>query len=137
MQGALIGRLKIDLGEPAQALPHIELALRLSPRDPQRALWFAFAGLALLYTGEPAAAKSWLEKSLSAAPQFVTPLVFLAAAQQLEGHGEDARRTIAAVQRLSPNLSVTRVEQQFVPAERTRPEWSRIRESLRKAGLPD
>ena len=50
---AQIGRLKIDLGEAASALPHIELALRLSPLDAQRSLWFTFAGLALLNTGQP------------------------------------------------------------------------------------
>ena len=132
-----IGRLEIDLGEPARALPHIELALRLSPLDSQRSLWFTFAGLAQLYTGDPTAARSWLEKSVAATPQFVTSLVFLAAAQQLEGRNEDAHRTIAAVQRLSPALSVARVEQQFAPAERTRPQWSRIRDSLRQAGLPN
>src|SRR5262249_27574769 len=94
---AQIGRLKVDVGEPAQALPHIELALRLSPLDPQRPLWFTFAGLALLHIGDPAAARSWLEKSVAVAPRFVTSLVVLAAAQQLEGHSEEARRTIAAV----------------------------------------
>jgi len=134
---AQIGRLKVDMGEPAQALPHIELALRLSPLDPQRPLWFTFAGLALLHIGDPAAARSWLEKSVAVAPQFVTSLVFLAAAQQLEGHSEDARRTIAAVQRLNPTLSVARVEQQFAPAERGGAGWSRIRESLHQAGLPN
>ena len=86
-------------------MPHVELALRLSPLDPQRPLWFTFAGLALLHIGDPAAARSWLEKSVAVAPQFVTSLVFLAAAQQLEGHSEEARRTIAAVQRLNPTLS--------------------------------
>ena len=132
-----IGRLKIEIGEPAQALPQIELALRLSPLDSQRALWLSHAGLALLYIGDPAGARPWLEKSVEAAPQFVTALVFLAAAQQLDGRDEEARRTIAAVQRVSPTLSVARVDQQFAPAEGGRAEWTRIRDSLRQAGLPN
>jgi len=48
-----IGRLQIDFGEAERALPEIELALRLSPLDPQRSLWFTFAGLALLYLDRP------------------------------------------------------------------------------------
>ena len=132
-----IGRLKIEIGEPAQALSQIELALRLSPLDSQRALWLSYAGLALLYMGDAAGARPWLEKSVAAAPQFVTALVFLAAAQQLDGRNEEARRTIAAVQRVNPTLSVARVDQQFAPAEGGRAEWLRIRDSLRQAGLPN
>ena len=134
---AQIGRLKIDLGEPEQTLSYIEAALRLSPRDAQRSLWFTFAGLALLYTGDVDAAQLWLEKSIAAAPLFVTSQVFLAAALQLHGRAAEARRTIAIAQRLSPAVSVTRVEQQFAPAERTLLQWARIRDSLRAAGLPD
>jgi TolB-like protein/Tfp pilus assembly protein PilF len=135
---AQIGRLKLDLGEPRQALPHIELALRLSPLDAQRALWFTFAGLAHLYIEEPGAARSWLEKSVAAAPQFVTALIFLAAAQELDGLDADARRTLEAAQRINPTLSMRRVEQQFAPNEsQARTQWSRIADALLRIGLPN
>jgi TolB-like protein/Tfp pilus assembly protein PilF len=134
---AQIGRLKIDLGDAESALPHIEFALRLSPLDAQRSLWLTFAGLALLSAGEPSQARPWLEKAVSAGPQFVTALVFLAAAQQLEGHGDDARRTIGVARQMSPILSIARVEQQFAPNKPADPHWSRIRDSLRQAGLPN
>jgi TolB-like protein/tetratricopeptide (TPR) repeat protein len=133
---AQIGRLKIDLGDAKSALPHIELALRLSPLDAQRSLWFTFAGLALLSAGEPGA-RPWLENAVAAGPQFVTALVFLAAAQQLDGHDDDARRTMGTARQMSPTLSIARVEQQFAPNDRGGPRWSRIRDSLRQAGLPN
>jgi TolB-like protein/Tfp pilus assembly protein PilF len=135
---AQIGRLKLDLGEPREALSHIELALRLSPLDAQRALWFTFAGLAHLYAEELGAARSSLEKSVAAAPQFVTALVFLAAAQELDGLDADARRTLEAAKRITPTLSIKRVEQQFAPNEsQARAQWSRITDSLRRVGLPN
>src|SRR6516165_1628580 len=135
---AQIGRLKLDLGEPVQALPYIDLALRVSPMDAQRALWFTFAGLAQLYADEPGAARAWLEKSVAAAPQFVTALIFLAAAQELDGHETDARRTLDAARRINPTLSLRRVEQQFVPTEsQVQAQWSRIADSLRRIGLPN
>jgi tetratricopeptide (TPR) repeat protein len=61
---AQIGRLKLDLGEPREALSHIELVLQLSPLDAQRALWFTFAGLAHLYVEELGVARSSLENPL-------------------------------------------------------------------------
>lgn len=135
---AQIGRLKIDLGEAHSALPHIELALRLSPLDAQRSLWFTFAGLALLYTGQPKMARQWLEKSVAAAPQFVTALVFLGVAQELDGQDADARRTIEEARRINPSLSIARVERQFAPDEpRALAGWSPIADSLRRIGLPN
>jgi hypothetical protein len=79
----------------------------------------------------------WLEKAVAATPQFVTASVFLAAAQQLEGESEIARRTMAAALQKSPTVSIGRVDQQFAPADPASPRWSRIRDSLRQAGLPN
>jgi len=134
---AQIGRLMIDTGQAQQALPHIELALRISPLDAQRSLWFTFAGLALLHEGDATGARARLEKAVAAGPQFVTARLFLAAAQQLGGQDEDARRTMAAALQMSPALSIARVEQQFAPHDPASVPWSRIRDSLRKAGLPN
>lgn len=70
-------------------------------------------------------------------PHFVTALVLLAAAQQLDGDGDHARRTMAAARQMTPSLSIARVEKQFAPHDRASPQWSRIRDILRQAGLPD
>lgn len=134
---AQIGRLMIELGDAEHAFGHIKLALRLSPLDAQRPLWFTFAGLARLQIGEAQEARGWLEKAVAAAPQFVTAVVFLAAAQQLTGDAEDARRTMASARQMTPSLSLARVEQGFAPIDRADPGWLRIRDSLRATGLPD
>jgi hypothetical protein len=87
---------------------------------------------------QPSAAKSSLEKSVAAAPQFVTALIFLAAAQELGGLDTDAHRTLEAARRINPTLSIKRVEQQFAPNEaQARAQWSRITDSLRRIGLPN
>ena len=135
---AQIGRLKIDLGEPEHALSAINLALRLSPLDPQRPLWYTFAGLAKLYLNAPAEAREWLTKAVEAGPKFVTAPVFLAAAQQIDGKDKEAHRLIQAARAMSPALSISRVERQFAPeSPRLRESWLRILDSLRHAGLPD
>jgi TolB-like protein/Tfp pilus assembly protein PilF len=134
---AQIGRLMIEIGEPQNALAHIELALRLSPLDAQRTLWFTFAGLASLHLGDPRTARTWLERATASAPRFVTALVFLAAAQELEGQDMDARRTVSAARGINPALSVARVEQQFAPVDRASGRWQAIREALHQAGLPN
>lgn len=133
-----IGRLEIDLGKPEDALPAIEQALRLSPVDPQRALWYTVAGLAKLHLSAPGEAQEWLAKAVDAGPHFVTALVFLAAAQQIDGKDTDARRTIEAALAMSPALSISRVEGQFAPeGSRLRDSWVRILDALQRAGLPD
>jgi tetratricopeptide (TPR) repeat protein len=134
---AQIGRLMIELGDAEHAFDPIELALRLSPLDAQRPLWFTFVGLARLQIGEAQEARGWLEKAVAAGPHFVTALVFLAAAQQLTGDADGARQTMAAARQMTPALSVARVEQGFAPVDRADPGWLRIRDGLRQAGLPD
>lgn len=135
---AQIGRLEIDLGKPENALPASELALRLSPADPQRPLWYTIAGLAKLHLNAPSEAQEWLTKAVDAGPHFVTALVFLAAAQQIDGRDAEARRAIEAARAMSPALSISRVERQFAPeSPRLRESWQRILDALRRAGLPD
>jgi TolB-like protein/tetratricopeptide (TPR) repeat protein len=133
-----IGRIKIDLGQANDAMSDFELALQLSPLDPQRLLWYTFAGLAKLYLGAPSDARAWLERAVEVRPQFLTALVFLAAAQQLGGDDSGARKTIATVRQINPDLSINRVEKQFGPADQNaQAGWSRILESLQQVGLPN
>jgi hypothetical protein len=83
-------------------------------------------------------ARLWLEKSVAAGPQFVTALVFLGAALELDGQDADARRTIEEARRINPALSIARVERQFAPDEpRAIAGWSPIADSLRRIGLPN
>jgi len=133
---AQIVRVKLDLGEAEDAVPLIERALALSPVDPQRSLWFTFAGMALLYDSDPRRARAWLEKAVAANSRFATPLVFLAAAAELDGDGDSARLSLARARQLAPRLSIAGLEQQFAPAEpRARARWAPIAESLRRVGL--
>lgn len=135
---AQIGRLEIDFGEAEQAIASIERALQLSPFDPERSLWFIFAGLAHLYVDEIGEARGWLERSVEIKPDYVTTLVFLSVAQELDGQHAEARRTVEAARKINPALSIKRVEQQFAPHEpRARAQWARITDALRRIGLPD
>jgi hypothetical protein len=75
---AQIGRLKLDLGEPRGSTVAHRIRASAQPTGSQRALWFTFAGLAHLYAGEPGVSG----KIRRVTPQFVTALIFLAAAQE-------------------------------------------------------
>ena len=132
-----IARVKLDLGDAADSVPLLERALALSPLDPQRPLWFTFAGMALLYRREPGQARAWLEKALEVNPRFVTALVFLAAAEELDGDEAGARRSLATARQMKPEISIARIEQQLAPeGPDARVNWAIIMEGLRRAGLP-
>jgi tetratricopeptide (TPR) repeat protein len=135
---AEIGRLKIDFGPVDEALASIKTALQLSPLDPQRALWSSFAGMALLFAGRQAEAIPWLEKSAALDPHFVNPQVWLSAAYALDGQGDKASNAVKTVLRLSPKLTIARIERQLDSGDpRGREQLSPVLDALKRAGLPD
>jgi adenylate cyclase len=135
---AEIGRVRIDLGEAAEALPPIEQALARSPLDPQTPLWLSFAAMAELYAGRPAAAIPWAERAAALAPNFLNPQIWLAAAHQLSGDSRRAAADRKRAQALSPGLTVARLARHLAAADpRVTAQASRVLEALRRAGLPE
>jgi tetratricopeptide (TPR) repeat protein len=137
-----LARTKIFLGAPAEAIPLLELSLRLSPSDPGIGFIYYRLGLAHLLLGHVNLAIPWYEKAIPTYPFLGHAYAELGAAYALKGNTEAARAaltkaaghnpeytTIANIRRLSASLSKD-------------PKWLALREQtiikgLRKAGVPE
>ena len=75
---------KFMTGAPEEAIPLLEKALRLSPRDPFLYLWYFRLGAVHLFQGRIDEAIPWIEKARRANPPFPPPYAALAAAYGLK-----------------------------------------------------
>jgi adenylate cyclase len=100
------GYTLILVGQPAKSIAWFERALRLSPLDPLRAVWFYQMALAHLVMGNDKVAHEWTGKAVAANPRF--PGTYWVRAAALAGIGQEAeaRAAIAEYRRISANGSV-------------------------------
>jgi adenylate cyclase len=100
--GALadIGRCKIFVGPIEEAIPLLEQAIRLSPRDPGIVPWSARIGQAHLLQSRIDEAILWLEKARRANAGLWYVHAYLASAYALKGETERAAAELAEARRL-------------------------------------
>jgi TolB-like protein/tetratricopeptide (TPR) repeat protein len=117
-------------GRSEESLPFSREAIRLDPfvLGPYRMF-----GLACRETGRYEEGIAGLKKSLQIAPNEVFARVILVSLYMYAGREDDARATVAEIQRIAPNFSV----EKFAKILPYKDEATRDRyiESLRKAGL--
>jgi TolB-like protein/class 3 adenylate cyclase/tetratricopeptide (TPR) repeat protein len=126
------------LGRAKEAIPEIETALRLSPREPSRNAWEFNICNAYSIMAEWEKAVEWCQKSIATNAGHFPPYIDLAAAHAWLGHDAEAKAAVAGLLKLKPGFTV----QQLASIK-----WSddpqfqrgaqRIIEGLRKAGLPE
>jgi adenylate cyclase len=140
---AIIGRAKIFIGMIDEAIPLVERALRLSPRDPRwLGVWYLWIGQAHLLQSRTDEAILWLEKARSANPAIPYVHLSLASAYALKGESERAAAELAEAHRLVGDdrfSSIARVEAVGywgVPKVRALYEATFFT-GLRKAGMPE
>ena len=139
---AEIGRCKIFLGMMDEAIPLMEQAIRLSPRDPYLANYYFRIGEAHLLRSRIGEAIVWFEKARSANPALPYVHASLAAAYALTGKGDRAAAELAAARQLVGDdrySSIARLQAvgEFgVPKIRTLFEATLLA-GLRKAGMPE
>jgi TolB-like protein/DNA-binding winged helix-turn-helix (wHTH) protein len=97
---AVIGRLKISTGMIDEAIPLVEQAIRLSPRDPYISVWYYWIAEAHLLQSRTDEAIFWLEKARNANPELSYVHVYLASAYALKGESEYAAAELAEAHRL-------------------------------------
>jgi adenylate cyclase len=92
MVGALheLGACKIFTGSIDEAIPLVEQAIRLSPRDPDIGLRYFLIGTVHLLQSRTDEAIVWLEKARSAMPASPLNHSWLASAYALKGETEPA-----------------------------------------------
>ncbi len=124
-------------GAADEAIPLLEKAVRLGPRDPSIYLWSFRIGFAHLFQSRIDEAIVWLEKSRRANPKFPAPHRLLASAYGLKGETDRAAAEFAESLRLTPETTLDRLRALWsTPALADRFE-SIFLAGLRKAGLPE
>jgi adenylate cyclase len=134
-----IGICWIMRGRPREALPYFDHAFRLSPRDPLRAGWHTWVGLAHMMLGDDRKALEQSKRSVAANPKSAGAFTLQAAALALLGREGEARAALAVRQEIGPPGLTISVIKEGSPSDY--PEYNqlieRYYEGLRQAGLPE
>jgi len=120
-------------GHPEEALPHIELAMRLSPQDPYFGQFLVRRAEACLFSGRVEEAVEAAERSLREPNIQWSRWAILAAAQAHLGRLEGARRSIEALRILRPEIDLAFTRDYWPIADAKALEY--LLDGLRKAGL--
>ena len=136
---AALGIYRLLDGRPREALPYFDHAFRLSPRDPLRAGWHTWIGLAYMMLGDDRKALEQSKRSVAANPKSAGAFTLQAAALALLGREAEARAALAIRLQLGPpDLTLTTIKE---GTQSDYPEYSRLMEryyeGLRLAGLPE
>jgi TolB-like protein/Tfp pilus assembly protein PilF len=139
---ANLGWCKLLTGSIEEAIPALQQALRLSPRDTRAGNWSARIGLVHLLQSRTDEAILWLERGRSASPALPYVHVWLASACALKGATEPAALELAEARRLTDEgsyASIARLRGDWIygaPNIRTLLEETFLA-GLRKAGMPE
>jgi TolB-like protein/class 3 adenylate cyclase/Flp pilus assembly protein TadD len=127
---ALIGLAKYFLGRGEETEPHVNEALRLSPRDTFAPEWLIYVGIAKAQLGADAEAVSWMRRGLDANRNYSIAHFHLGAALARLGELDQARTAVRAGLALDPNFTIHRFRT-LAPRDK------RLIEAMRLAGVPE
>jgi TolB-like protein/tetratricopeptide (TPR) repeat protein len=121
-------------GDYDAAMPHLDEAIRLSPRDPLLIIWHLCKGWAALTAERYEEAVEFATQAGEANPEFPDIYAVLAAANGHLGRAAAARAALDQLLRRMPHLTASdeRLNRPFAKAA----DRDRFLEGLRKAGLP-
>ena len=120
------------LDRPREALPEIQLALRLCPHDPRRFLWLPALAISHYLSGHHREALAACQDALEAKPDYPIAIRYLVATLGQLGRQEEARAILPLLSKLGGDLAGSRayIQRIFVPSA-----TSQIVEGLQKAGF--
>jgi DNA-binding winged helix-turn-helix (wHTH) protein/tetratricopeptide (TPR) repeat protein len=134
---AELGRVMIDVGEPQKTAEYVHKALDLNPDDFARYIWCYWAGLAALYRDQPGEALKWLRQSHEANRQYDNALRLMAVAYAHAGDDNEARKKMDEFRRKRPDATLADWwRPESVPHPNIAKEQARIRETMKRLGLP-
>jgi tetratricopeptide (TPR) repeat protein len=119
-------------GQPDEAIPHSEQALRMSPHDPQNAMHNVGLGAAHYLAERYAEAIGFTRKAVQQRPGWTPGHRMYCASLAQAGQIEEARVALDRLKELQPNISVAWFEQN-VPCQPG--PMLKFLEGMRKAGL--
>jgi adenylate cyclase len=119
-------------GRSEQANAHLEQAIRMSPQDPQNAIFNNGFAIANYLSGRFAEAVSFSRKALQQRDGWTGAHRIYVASLAQNGQIDEARAALARVKELQPDLSITWIEQNvpYTPGP-----MAKFVEGMRKAGL--
>ena len=137
-----IGRCKILIGPIEEAIPILEQAIRLNPRDPYIGVQYYRVGEAHLLQSHIDEAVAWLEKARSAAPEVPFIRAYLSSAYALKGETPLAVAELAEARRLGGVGSWSSIARLRAATRYETPEIRALVEAthyagLRKAAVPE
>jgi len=137
-----LGHCKFQTGAIEEAIPLIERAIRLSPRDSQLGVWYEQIGDIHLLQSRTDEAVMWLEKARNHTPAHSMIRAALAAAYGFAGETERAATELAEARRLSPDDRYSSLARLRTVQNWGVPKIRALREAtyfvgLRKAGMPE
>lgn len=140
-----LARTKTFVGLPGEAIPLLEQALRISPRDPNLVYIYYRLGVAHLLLGHMDEAIQWYQKIIPSYPSFAVAYVDLAAALGLKGDKVAGQAAFAEFQRHTirhKNDTTIAKLKRWLDADSKDPKYLALRErtiwkGLRKAGVPE
>lgn len=121
-------------GHPEDSLPHIDLAMRLSPQDPYFGQFLVRKAEACLFLGRLEEAIESAERSLREPNIQWSRWAILATAQAHLGRMEDAKRSIEGLRTLRPDIDLAFARDYWPIADVDALNF--LVDGLRKAGLP-
>jgi adenylate cyclase len=129
------GWVKVWLGEPDQAVERFAHAMRLGPLDPLTFLMQIGTAHAHFFAGRHDEALSWANRALREQPDSHAAHRIAAASCALAGRDEQAKRLMARLREIDPELRVSNL---YVAGPYRQPEHlAKYADALRKAGLPE
>jgi TolB-like protein/tetratricopeptide (TPR) repeat protein len=134
-----LGGAKIRVGRSAEAFTPLQMAIKLSPRDPLLNTWYFYICHAHSHLGQFEQAIEWCRKSIAVKPFWIA-YADIAASYAWTGQQPQAQVAVAELQRMKPDYTVARwLEDGNGWSDNTvfLTEFQRIAEGLRKAGLPE
>jgi tetratricopeptide (TPR) repeat protein len=139
-----MGFLKRRLGEFETSLEFIDKAIRLSPRDPFRSIWYSDKAGSHLALKQYDQAIEWARRTIEIIPDNLSSHQYLIVALALTGQESQARqalqRYLGVPGAARTMAALKRIRAQFVNAD-TDPHYveyyDRMFEGLRKAGVPE
>jgi hypothetical protein len=104
-----LSQCELYAGSIEEAVPLLEKAIRLSPRDPNIGYWDFLIGRAHLLQSHTDEGIHWLEKARSLSPEAAYPHAWLASAYALKGESERAASELAEARRLGGKASYSSI----------------------------
>jgi adenylate cyclase len=99
------GQALMCLGQPEAGIPHIEKAIRLSPRDPNVASIYWALGMCHLLLGHVDQAIDFFRRARAANPRWWWTHFCLAGALGVKGELDEARAALAEGMKLKPEVN--------------------------------